>query len=134
MLAGAAVMLIVGAAGAAVTLTVAVADAAPPGPLADAVYVVVLLGLTCCVPPFDGSVYELPSEPLSITRDAFAAVTVNIDEPPAVTEFGFAETLMVGAGPDPSGKRPASVPHPATNTMRQQPSIAVIDGRMRWGT
>jgi hypothetical protein len=37
--------------GAAVTVTIATADAFPPAPDTLAVYVVVALGLTACVPP-----------------------------------------------------------------------------------
>jgi len=50
MVVGFAVMVTVGG-GFVVTVTVADADAVPPGPEADAVYVVVEAGLTCCVPP-----------------------------------------------------------------------------------
>ena len=50
---GFAVIATVGT-GFAVTVTVAVADAEPPGPVTAAVYVVVLAGLTDCVPPLAG--------------------------------------------------------------------------------
>ena len=48
--AGLAVMLTVGG-GFVVTVTVAPAVVFPPAPVADAVYVVVAVGLTACVPP-----------------------------------------------------------------------------------
>lgn len=55
MEAGSAVIATVGA-GLAATVRVAVADAVPPTPSAFAVYVVVAVGLTVCVPPMTGSV------------------------------------------------------------------------------
>jgi hypothetical protein len=73
--------------------------------------VVVLEGVTCCVPPFPGSVYALPSEPLNETLDAFVAEMVNIDELPALIAAGFAETLIAGDGEDPCTKWPELVPH-----------------------
>jgi hypothetical protein len=48
---GFAVIITVGA-GLPVTVTDAIAEAFPPAPVAAAVYVVVALGLTACVPPF----------------------------------------------------------------------------------
>jgi hypothetical protein len=48
--AGFAVMVIVGA-GFGVTVTAVLADVFPPAPVAVAVYVVVAVGLTACVPP-----------------------------------------------------------------------------------
>jgi hypothetical protein len=47
---GLAMMLTVGA-GLEFTVTVALAEVFPPGPVAAAVYVVVAVGLTACVPP-----------------------------------------------------------------------------------
>ena len=88
--AGLAVIWIVGA-GFAVTLIVAVAVALPPLPFAVAVYVVVVAGLTACVPPVAPSVYALPSEPLIVTCVALVADTVRIDELPLVMDAGFAE-------------------------------------------
>lgn len=80
MVVGLAVIVIVGS-GFAVTVTVADMDALPPGPVADAVYVVVAVGLTCWVPPaafVNG--YELPSDPASVTCVAFTAVTVIVED------------------------------------------------------
>lgn len=94
--AGLAVMLTVGGGFvAAVTATVAVAEIFPVTPVAAAVYVVVLAGLTACVPPVELSWYELPSDPLTVTPEAFAAVTVSVDEPPAAMEVGVATMLTV---------------------------------------
>jgi transketolase N-terminal domain/subunit len=56
ILAGAAVMVTVGAVGAAFTVTTALAVALPPLPVAVAVYVVVAAGETDCVPPVPDSV------------------------------------------------------------------------------
>jgi hypothetical protein len=94
--AGLAVMLTVGGGFvAAVTVTVADAETLPVTPVAAAVYVVVLAGLTACVPPVELSWYELPSDPLTVTTEAFAAVTVSVDEPPAAMEAGAATILTV---------------------------------------
>jgi hypothetical protein len=46
----------------------------------------------------EASVYELPSEPFTTSCVAYIAVTVNVDEFPAVMEVGLAEMLTVGAG------------------------------------
>lgn len=59
---GFAMMAIVDA-GFDVTVTVALAVALPPVPTDDAVYVVVTVGVTICVPPLAGKEYELPSLP-----------------------------------------------------------------------
>ena len=59
---------------------------------------VVIGGLTTCVPPVAPSVYELPSEPVIVTLEAFVAVAVRVDESPAVIEVGFAVMATVGAG------------------------------------
>jgi hypothetical protein len=79
-------------------VTVAVAEAVPPDPVAVAVYVVVVVGLTDCVPPFDCRVYLLPSDPLTVTCVALVAVTVSVEEPPLVIEVGLELMLTVGAG------------------------------------
>jgi hypothetical protein len=94
--AGFAVMLTVGAA-AGTTVTVAVAEALPPAPVAVAVYVVVAAGVTDCVPPLPGRLYVLPSDPVTATWVAFAAITINVDEAPEVTDVGLAVILTVGA-------------------------------------
>jgi hypothetical protein len=63
---GLAVMVTVGA-GFGVTVTVVLAETVPPAPVATAVYIVVAAGLTACVPPLGCSVYELPSDPVTVT-------------------------------------------------------------------
>jgi hypothetical protein len=63
---GFAVMLTVGA-GFAVTVTVARAEVLPPAPVAAAVYVAVVVGLTSSNPPLGCKVYELPSVPVTVT-------------------------------------------------------------------
>jgi hypothetical protein len=95
--AGSAVILTVGA-GLAATVTVTLAEALPPAPVAVAVYVVVLDGLTVCVPPPAFSVNVLPSVPVNATCVAFAAVNTKVQESPALIEVGFAEMVTVGAG------------------------------------
>jgi hypothetical protein len=79
------------------TVTVALAEAVPPEPVAVAVYVVVAVGLTTCVPPVDERVYELPSEPLTVTCVAFVACTVRVEDPPGAIDVGFEDMLVVGA-------------------------------------
>jgi hypothetical protein len=91
---GLAVMLTVGG-GLAATVTVAVADTFPETPVAVAVYVVVLAGVTGCVPPVELSWYELPSDPVTLTVEALVAVTVSVDEAPAAMEAGAAIMLTV---------------------------------------
>jgi hypothetical protein len=91
---GLAVMLTVGG-GLAATVTVAVAETLPETPVAVAVYVVVLDGLTACVPPVELSWYELPSDPVTVTVEALVAVTLSVDEAPAAMEAGAATTLTV---------------------------------------
>lgn len=91
---GLAVMLTVGR-GLAATVTVAVAVAFPETPAAVAVYVVVLAGLTACVPPVELSWYELPSDPVTVTVEALVAVTFSVDEAPAAMEAGVATTVTV---------------------------------------
>ena len=93
---GFAMMVTVGAE-IDVTVTTAVAEIVPPAPVAAAVYVVVAVGLTAWVPPLDCKVYSLPSLPVSLTWVAFAAITVKVDELPAVIEAGLAVMVTVGA-------------------------------------
>lgn len=95
------------------TVMVDSAFAEPPGPVALAVYVVVAAGLTLCVPPAAGNVYELPSEPVIVTVVAFAAVTESVDVVPAATVVGLADMLTVGAG---LATLPLTPPHPASST------------------
>lgn len=59
---------------------------------------VVEVGLTVCVPPLVGRVYELPSVPVIVTRVAFVAVTLKVDELFGPIDVGFATMLTVGAG------------------------------------
>jgi hypothetical protein len=54
------------------------------------------VGFTVCVPPVSGNGYELPSDPVIVTVVAFAAVTDNIEVPPAATVVGLAEILSEG--------------------------------------
>jgi hypothetical protein len=84
-------------AGLGVTVTVAVAEVFPPVPVAVAVYVVVVVGLTGWVPPLACRVYELPSLPVTVTRVAFDAATVNMDVLPLATDVGLAAMFTVGA-------------------------------------
>jgi hypothetical protein len=94
--AGLATTVTVGRGGGA-TVTVAVAEVVPPAPVAVAVYVVVAEGLTVCVPPVPGNVYELLSLPFTTTCVALAAVIVSSDDPPAVRDAGLAAMVTVGA-------------------------------------
>jgi len=89
-------MLTAGTAGVGgITVIVAVAEVLFPSAVAVAVYVVVVVGLTVCVPPFGWSVYLLPSVPATITCVAFAAVTFSVAEPPEAIETGLAVMLIV---------------------------------------
>jgi hypothetical protein len=60
--------------------------------------VVVVAGLTDCVPPLGSRVYELPSVPVTFTCVAFVAATVKMDGLPETIEVGFAVIVTVGAG------------------------------------
>jgi hypothetical protein len=96
------------------TVTVDAAVADPPGPVALAVYVVVADGVTVCVPPEAGRVYELPSEPAIVTFVALVAATVSVAVAPAATVAGLDAMLTVGKG---SVILPLTPPHPtATST------------------
>lgn len=78
------------------TVTVACAVTFPEEFVAVAVYVVVAVGLTDCVPPFGWRVYELPSVPVTVTDVALVAVTVRVDEDPDEIVVGFAVMVTVG--------------------------------------
>jgi len=106
------------------TVTVDAAVADPPGPLALAVYVVVAVGFTVCVPPAAGRVYELPSEPLIVTVLAFVAATVSVADVPAATVVGFDVMVTVGNG---SVILPLTPPHPTatSNAARAQNLIEI---------
>jgi hypothetical protein len=60
--------------------------------------VVVLFGLTVCVPPVAGKVYELPSVPLTVSEVALVVETVRVAELPEVIVVGLAVMLTVGVG------------------------------------
>jgi hypothetical protein len=80
------------------TFTVVSAEATVPAAfVASAVYVVVSLGVTVMDPPVDESVYELPSEPVTVTLVAFPAVTVSVSDSPGVIELFLAVIDTVGA-------------------------------------
>ena len=95
--AGFAVMITVGN-GVGVTTTVVAAETFPPTPVAIAVYIVVFVGLTACVPPLGWRTYVLPSDPITFTCVAPKAVIVRMEELPAVIEVGMAVIETVGAG------------------------------------
>jgi hypothetical protein len=59
---------------------------------------VVVAGLTACVPPLAERLYELPSEPVTVTLVARVAVMVRMDEPPARMPVGLAEIITFGGG------------------------------------
>jgi hypothetical protein len=92
----AAIVTVGGGFGVTVTVVVAVVD--PPAPVAVAVYVVVAAGLTARVPPLAATLYELPSEPVTVTWVARVAVMVRMDELPGVMAVGLAEIVTVGGG------------------------------------
>ena len=70
----------------------------PLVPVAVAVYAVVAVGLTGCVPPVAASVYETPPGAVTVTALALVAVTVSVDEFPDAIDAGFAVMVTVGAG------------------------------------
>jgi len=79
-------------------VVLAVAGVVPLAPLAVAVYTVVAVGLTACVPPVTASVYETPPGAVTVTVVALVAVTVSVDEFPEAIDAGFAVMVTVGAG------------------------------------
>src|SRR3954447_9981242 len=79
------------------TTTVAFAFAVPVPPVAVAVNLVVLPGVTVRVPPMPGSVNVLPSEPATVICVELSAVTVKVDVDPASTTTGLALTATWGA-------------------------------------
>lgn len=83
-------------AGLGVTVTVVAAEAFPPTPDATAVYIVVVAGLTACVPPLGCRVYVLPSDPTTLTSVAPDAVIVRMEELPVLIEVGLAVIVTVG--------------------------------------
>jgi hypothetical protein len=56
----------------------------------------VLVGVAVTVPPVDDRLYELPSEPVTITVVALLAVTVSVSELPWLIELFCAEIETVG--------------------------------------
>jgi hypothetical protein len=81
-------------------------------------------------------VYELPSVPVTVTRVAFVAVTVKVEELPALTEVGLAVMVTVGAD-DPPEPEWAEDPHPVTSSRRKRPDTTPSGERIRqinWGT
>jgi hypothetical protein len=81
--------------GTVFTVTVAVAVTVPPAPVAVAVYVVVAAGLTVVVPP-EAAMLTLVPVPVTVTDVAFVAVTVKVDDEPALIVVGLAEMVTVG--------------------------------------
>jgi hypothetical protein len=59
--------------------------------------VVVAVGLTACVPPVAEREYVLLSVPVTVTVMALVAVTVKVDELPALIEVGLAVMVTVVA-------------------------------------
>lgn len=57
----------------------------------------VAAGLTAWVPPLGCTLSVLPSEPVKVMDVALLAVTVSVDELPAVIEDGLAAMVTVGA-------------------------------------
>ena len=83
---------------------------------------VVVDGVTVCVPPEVASVKLLPSEPDTVTSSAFVALTVSVAEEPVFTVVGFAAMVTVGAD---AGV--AEVPQPVTSKSkgRQKTKTAI---------
>jgi hypothetical protein len=123
---GLAAILTVGIPATA-TITITVADVFPPTPDAVAVYSVVAVGLTDCVPPFGCKVYELPSDPAIVTCVAFVAVTVNMEELPGITDAGLALMPTIGAV---GGLTPlAKIPQPVNTINRKKQKVEAIEQR-----
>ena len=80
-------------------MTVAVAVTFPIAPVAVAVYVVVAVGVTGCLPPVGDNEYEVLSEPVIVTCVALVAATVSVDDPPVGMEDGFAMIVTVAGWP-----------------------------------
>ena len=55
-------------------------------------------GVTDCVPPLAGSVYEMPSVPVRVSWVAYVAETVRVAGWPATMELGLATRLALGTG------------------------------------
>lgn len=87
----------------------------------------VAVGLTLCVPPVDCSVYVLPLLPVIVTCVAFAAVTVRVDELPAVIAPGLAAMVTVGVVPVELFLK--LTPHPANSRDQQRQKISSTAGR-----
>jgi hypothetical protein len=78
------------------TTTVAFAVAVPEFPVAVAVNLVVLPGVTVKAPPVPGSVNVLPSEPAIVICVELSAVTVKVDVDPTGMTTGLALTATSG--------------------------------------
>jgi hypothetical protein len=63
--------------------------------------VVVAAGVTVFVPPLPGRVKLVPSVPVTATVVALVAVTVRVEESPALMEAGSALMDTVGLGDGP---------------------------------
>lgn len=74
---------------------------------------VVAVGVTVSVPPLDDKLKLLPSDPFTVTVEAFVAATVNVEVFPVAIEVGFAVIVIVGA--EGSISEPLSVPHPESS-------------------
>jgi hypothetical protein len=59
---------------------------------------VVVVGLTDCVPPLGSKVYVLPSVPVTVTCVAFVAFTVKVDALPEIIEVGFGAMVTAEGG------------------------------------
>jgi hypothetical protein len=90
--------------------------------------VVVAAGLTICTPPFGGKLYVLLSVPVSVICVALVAVTVKVDEFPAVIEAGLAEMLTVGGGFETTVLPP---PHPLNSNDSARPGNSAAGKNVR---
>jgi hypothetical protein len=73
----------------------------PPGPVATAVYVVVVIGVTVSVPLLPARVYDVLLVPVTTTWLAFVAVTVKVADCPSTidAELGVMPTVSAEVGP-----------------------------------
>ena len=72
--------------------------------------------------------YELPSVPVTVTFEAFAAVTVKVEELPELTEAGLALMLTVGVPVPPLLKLR---PHPVNTRRSADINIIANDEEIR---
>jgi hypothetical protein len=85
-----------GGGGVEVTVTVAEAVALPPVPTQFKLYVVLVVGVTTCVPLVALAPVNVP--PLAVQLVASVVVQVSVAFPPAVIDIGVAEIVIVGVG------------------------------------